>query len=295
MSLGKRVLLAVLAHPDDESFGPGGTLALYSNRGVEVHLICATRGEVGTVSPEFMQGHDSVAELRETELRCAAQHLGLAGVHFLGYRDSGMPGTSDNEHPNALAATPVEEVAARITHYIRELKPQVLLTFDPVGGYRHPDHIAVHRATVLAFHAAGDPNRFPSDLPPHQPDKLYYHTFQRRLFGLIVRLMPLFGMNPRKWGRNQDIDLIQLTSEVFPIHARIDYRAVRQAREKAAACHASQLDGGPPSRGPVSWIFRLLMPRSTDTFTRAVPPAPPGLAERDLFEGLHVRNTQPTR
>ena len=131
--------MAVLAHPDDETFGMGGTLALYAQKGVSVHLICATRGEVGDVEPHFMEGYESIGELREHELRCAAEILGLSGVHFLDYRDSGMPGSPDNEHPQALAAAPLDEVAAKVTGYIRELQPQVVLTFDPIGGYRHPD------------------------------------------------------------------------------------------------------------------------------------------------------------
>ena len=113
-SLTKCVLMAALAHPDDESFGAGGTLALYAQRGVQVHLICATRGEAGQVSAECLQGFDSVADLRVSELRCAAGILGLAGVHFLDYRDSGMAGSSDNQHPQALSAAPVEESGCTI-------------------------------------------------------------------------------------------------------------------------------------------------------------------------------------
>ncbi|MGB5844750.1 MAG: PIG-L family deacetylase, partial [Anaerolineales bacterium] len=126
----KLTLLAVLAHPDDESFGMGGTLALYAQRGVDVHLICATRGEVGEVAPHFLEGFQSIGELREHELRCAAGNLGLAGVYFLDYRDSGMAGSPENDHPQALAAAPIDEVAAMVTGYIRQLRPQVVLTFD---------------------------------------------------------------------------------------------------------------------------------------------------------------------
>ena len=110
--VGEKTLLAVLAHPDDESFGVGGTLALYAARGVKVYLVCATRGEAGTVDSEHMAGFGSIAELRESELRCAARHLGLTEVFFLDYRDSGMPGSPDNLHPNAHVNRPVEEVAA---------------------------------------------------------------------------------------------------------------------------------------------------------------------------------------
>jgi LmbE family N-acetylglucosaminyl deacetylase len=124
MNSDKR-LLAVLAHPDDESFGMGGTLALYAQHGVEVHLICATRGEVGETPPDFERNDRSIAELRMDELRCAGQILGLKEVHFLKYRDSGMPGSADNNHPRALAAAPMEQVAKEVAGLIRKLKPQV--------------------------------------------------------------------------------------------------------------------------------------------------------------------------
>ena len=169
-------LLAVLAHPDDESFGMGGTLALYAQRGVAAYLVCATRGEAGSMDADCLDGFNDISERREFELRCAAQELGLTEVHFLGYRDSGMPGSPDNQHPQALVAAPLEEVVAKVAHYIRLLRPQVVLTFDPIGGYRHPDHIAIHQATVRAFQTAGDPAMYPDDLPPYQPQKLYYHT-----------------------------------------------------------------------------------------------------------------------
>jgi LmbE family N-acetylglucosaminyl deacetylase len=279
---GGRRLLAVLAHPDDESFGPGGTLALYARRGVEVHLVCATRGEVGTVSEELLAGHASVGALRENELRCAAGHLGLTGVHFLGFRDSGMPGSEDNRHPEALAAAPLDEVAAQVTQLIRRLRPQVVITFDPIGGYRHPDHIAIHRATLEAFEASGDPARFPDRGPAYQPLKLYYHTFGRRFLRLAVRAMPLLGRDPHRFGRNGDIDLAEIATYDFHLHAFIDFRQVAEAKARAGACHASQ--GGPPTSGLMGLFFRLA--GGSETFTRAYPPPTPGLRETDLFEGV---------
>ena len=151
----KQVLLVVLAHPDDESFGTGGTIAYYAKRGVDVHLVCATRGEAGEVAPEFLQGFSSIADLRVSELRCAAGILGLKGVHFLDYRDLGMSGSADNQHPQALINAPLEEVAAKVARLVRKLQPQVLITFDPIGGYKHPDHIAIHKAAVRAFRGGG--------------------------------------------------------------------------------------------------------------------------------------------
>jgi LmbE family N-acetylglucosaminyl deacetylase len=278
-------LLAVFAHPDDESFGPGGTLAQYAQSGVEVHLICATRGEVGNI-PEALKGKEnSVAELREAELRCAAYQLGLEKVHFLDYRDSGMSGSEENSHPTCLAQAPIDEVAEKITQLIRQIEPQVVITFDPQGGYFHPDHIAMHDATVVAFHASGNPEQFPGELPPYQPQKLYFTTFPVKLLRTALRITQLFGRDPTKWGRNNDIDLIKITENDFPVHARINTSAVAKVKQRAAECHASQLEGGPSRRGLLGLFFRIADRR--ETFTRAHPPAPEGTNEQDLFEGIN--------
>lgn len=279
----KLILLAVLAHPDDESFGMGGTLALYAQRGVEVHLVCATRGEAGDVEPDCLEGFESVGARRVYELRCAAKILGLTGVHFLDYRDSGMSGSLDNQHPNALCAASIEQIAEEIAEYIRELRPQVILTFDPLGGYMHPDHIAVQQATLRAFELASD-GRLNSNLPPYQPERLYYHVFPKGFLRFGVRLLSLFGHDPRKFGRNQDIDLLEVVNRGdFPVHASIDVSQVQSAREQASACHASQL-GGMPLVGRLNWILRWFNRR--EYFMRALPVPDEGLRERDLFAGL---------
>ncbi len=276
-------LLAVLAHPDDESFGTGGTLARYSWMGAAVHLVCATGGEEGSFDPEHLQGYESIAAKRQAELECAARALGLTSVTLLGYRDSGMAGAPSNQHPQALAAQPQEAVVARVVGAIRRLRPHVVITFDPIGGYRHPDHIAIQRATVEAFHAAGDPARFPEEGEPWQPQKLYFQTFSRAFLRLAVWLMPLFGQDPRRFGRNKDVDLASLAEVDFPIHARIDYLPVVEARLAAARCHASQ-GGERFAAGLLAWLGRLL--GGSETYMRAFPEAPPGLRERDLFEGV---------
>jgi LmbE family N-acetylglucosaminyl deacetylase len=276
-------LLAVMAHPDDESFGIGGTLALYARRGVEVHLICATRGEVGETPDGIPQDDQSVGKLREDELRCAGTFLGLKDIYFLGYRDSGMQGTPDNLHSEALAAAPEDEVAARITLLIRQIRPQVVVTFDPFGGYGHPDHIATQRATLAAFHAAGTPDRYPDGLPPHQPERLYYYTFPRRWMKTLVRVMSILGRDPRKFGRNQDIDLSAVAEQSFPIHATIDVRSVVDVKQQASACHSSQ--SGPPSRGLLSLLFRRA--NRYENFMRAHPPVIDGRVESDLFADMN--------
>jgi LmbE family N-acetylglucosaminyl deacetylase len=269
----KPVILSVLAHPDDESFGMGGTLALYAQKGCDVYLVCATRGEVGDVDPKHMKGFGTIAELREGELRCAAGHLGLKNVFFLDYRDSGMPGSPDNQHPDAQVAHPADEVAGKVVKYIRELKPDVVLTFDPIGGYRHPDHIHIHNATVLAFEKAADPAFHPEAGAPCQPGRLYFHTFPRGFLKLVVKLMPLFGRNPRKFGRNGDIDMQSIAEVNFPTHAKVDIRAVSEIKAAASACHASQ--GGIGMRQGIMGLFIKLFGEHEE-YMQAFPVVQPG-------------------
>jgi N-acetyl-1-D-myo-inositol-2-amino-2-deoxy-alpha-D-glucopyranoside deacetylase/mycothiol S-conjugate amidase len=285
----QRTLIFVGAHPDDETFGLGGTLAKYALEGAKVVYACATRGEVGAADPEHMQGFATVADMRWTELTNAAKELGLAEVIHLGYRDSGMPGSPDNAHPEAQVAAPLEEVTARVVKVLRAVKPQVVITFDPIGGYRHPDHIATHTATVKAFHAAGDPVQFPDLGPAYQPQKLYYMVFPRGFLRLAVKLMPLFGVNPRKFGRNKDVDVASLAEVDFPVHARIRIEGESARRkERATACHKSQLPSGPPSRGMMGWIIRTMGGR--EMYMRAYPEVKAGevVKETDLFEGVKL-------
>jgi LmbE family N-acetylglucosaminyl deacetylase len=279
----KKVLLSVLAHPDDESFGMGGTLAKYAGQGVDVHLICATRGEAGEVDPEYLKGYSSIAELREQELNCAVEQLGINPVHLLSYRDSGMTGSTDNENPRALMNAPLEQVAGEIAEYIRKIKPQVVLTFDPIGGYRHPDHIFIHQAATRAFLLAGEAD-FKSDLPAFQSSRLFYHTIPKYFIRFNVRLLKLLGKDPAKYGRNQDIDLTQMAVE-FPIHARINYSNEKEKKADASSCHASQLGGG-LTRGLIRVLARLMGAGIDDQFMQAYPEPESDKVLSDLFAGL---------
>jgi LmbE family N-acetylglucosaminyl deacetylase len=273
MQTSNHTLLAVLAHPDDESFGMGGTLALYARRGYSVYLVCATRGEVGTVDAEYMRNFHTIAELREAELRCASGHLGLKDVFFLDYRDSGMPGSVDNEHPDAQMAHSVDEVAGKVVRYIRELQPDAVLTFDPIGGYRHPDHIHIHQATVLAFEKADDASFHPESGAPFKPRALFFHVFPHRLLRVATRIMPILGINPRKFGRNKDVDLKALVEFDFPVHVKIDTGSVRAAKDAAGMCHASQ--GGMQMRtGLMGLITRAF--GENEQYMRAYPPVAKG-------------------
>jgi LmbE family N-acetylglucosaminyl deacetylase len=281
----KRTLMFVGAHPDDESFGPGGTLASYAGDGVRVVYACATRGEAGGDDADDAAQHARLGERRWSELRCAAAALGLADVLHLGYRDSGMPGSPENHHPRALVAAPIEEVTRDVVAVIRQVRPQVVITFDPIGGYHHPDHIAIHQATVRAFHEAGRPDHFPGLDTPWSPSKLYYWVPSRTLLRLAVRALRLVGRDPSRSGRNGDVDLATVAAVDFPVHTRIRLSSRALARKQAAgACHRSQLAPVSAARRAARVLSRYL--GSTELFTLAHPQPRNGLSEVDLFEGV---------
>ena len=276
-----KTVLAVLAHPDDESFGMGGTLALYAQMGYDTYYVCATRGEAGSADEEHLKGFKDTAEMRTDELMRAAKVLGLKDVFFLGYRDSGMPGMEANQHPDAQINHPIEEVAGRVVKYIRELKPEVVVTFDPIGGYKHPDHIHIQRATTLAYEKADDASFHPEAGSPFKPQALYYHIFPKGFLKWAVRLMPLVGRDPRKFGRNGDIDLTDLIVD-FPVHVSLDIRSVTEVKRKAGEQHASQ-GGIQMRRGLMGFITKVFGEK--EEYMRAYPPVNGTFKRRnDLFD-----------
>lgn len=169
-------VLSVLAHPDDESFLCAGTLAMFVDEGAAVCVVSATRGEVGEIAEGVEATLDTLGEVREQELRSAMSELGVDDVRFLGYRDSGMAGTADNTHPNALAQAPVEETGSRIATAMNEFEPTILITFGPEGVYLHPDHVAVHHAAMAAIVQAS------SDRRAHRPSTLVFAAMPREFF-----------------------------------------------------------------------------------------------------------------
>ncbi|HSD83966.1 MAG TPA: PIG-L family deacetylase [Anaerolineae bacterium] len=283
----KRLLMA-FPHPDDESFGPGGTIAKYAREGVDVHYVCATRGEVGTVDAEMLKPYEHLPEdqrlgaLRGQELRQAADILQLTGLHYLGYRDSGMPGTEPNRDPRAFINADPDQVTGQLVKILRSIKPQVVVTFDPFGGYGHPDHIFIHQRVTEAFHAAGDPARYPEAGAPYQPRKLYWTVFPKRLLKFFVLVMRVTRRDPTKFGRNGDIDLKEIAAHDYPPTTRIDIRQYYAIKQEASRCHTSQFTGGPMRFGKLQkWLAAY------ETF-RLVEPSIAGQRrkERDLFEGL---------
>jgi len=195
-------LLAVFAHPDDESFGTGGTLARYAAAGVPVTVLTATRGERSTLGTSGRYAPTELAALREQELRCAARALGVAEVRLLGYPDGG------------LSDLPPGRLAADIGAAIAELRPGVVITFDVGGITGHPDHIAVARATTAALAA----------LAPAWPCRLYYWALPARL---ATSIEPLTG---HCWVPTSDV----------AVDVTVDTTAFLARQQAAIACHKSQ-------------------------------------------------------
>lgn len=275
-------LLIAYAHPDDESFGLGAMIAAYVARGVEVTLICATNGERGAVKPEFMEGYDSVKALRLAELDKAIRVLGLQRLVLLDYKDSGMMGSETAEDPECLWQAPQEEVTRRVVNVLRDARPQVVVTFNKYGGYGHPDHIAIQRAATTAFTLAGDAD-YDTGQPPYAPQKLYYSGINQFGIRAGIWLMRLRGQDPRRVGRNKDIDIVKILDHTEPSHATVEIGRYLEAGDAASACHASQLGGG---------FVRIPRPirrwtQGRQSFTRVHPaPAANRIDERDLFAGV---------
>jgi LmbE family N-acetylglucosaminyl deacetylase len=148
-------LLVVTAHPDDEVLHFGGLTYLTARAGGQVTLVCATRGEVGEIADTALATTATLGAVRETELRAAAALLGVQDVRLLDYRDSGMAGTPENEHPRAFVRAAEIDVVPLLVRIIREQRPTVVATWAPDGGYGHPDHVAASRHATAAFDLAG--------------------------------------------------------------------------------------------------------------------------------------------
>lgn len=241
---GRLSLMAVFAHPDDESFGIGGTLARYgADPGVRVVLVCATRGEAGEISNPELASSEQLGEVREQELHCACRTLGVEDLFFLDYRDSGMAGTAENEDPRALAQADFDEAVSKIVAHIRREQPDVVVTFDENGGYGHPDHIAIHHFAKTAFAAAADPAQYQEQieagLEPHQASKLFYTAIPRRFFRSAVEKMHELGIEvPERYLDRLENFGLPDEACTTDIHVQ-DFWSTKQA---AVACHATQLN-----------------------------------------------------
>ncbi len=258
----------------------GATIARCAAEGVHIELICATNGEAGEVAPGFMEGYDSIAALRRAELRCAADVLGIREVHLFDYCDSGMTGSEVNKDPLSFMNADFDEVVARTVAVIHQMRPHVVVTFDPRGGYGHPDHILMYRATVAAFEAAGADGGY-------RPQRLYHMTFgrfTRYMLRLMILMARLRGQDPTRMGKNEDIDLTEFAGSSYPVHVRVNIKDYLPIGDQASRCHASQIEAL-ESMMPL-WVRKLFM--GAQSFTQIAPPPNPGPIANDLFHGVET-------
>ena len=294
-------LLLVHAHPDDESIGTGATMASYVDRGVGVTLVTCTAGEMGEILvPELehlaADRDDGLGEHRKGELAAAMELLGVTDHRFLGgfgrYRDSGMAWHADGHaipadviHDNAFWKADLAEAADALVAVIREVRPQVLVTYDEFGGYGHPDHIQAHRVAMYAAQLAAVPSHRLDLGEPHEIAKIYWSAIAESRMRESLRQLREAGDTETFAGMEPDGDLGRWVTSDDLITARIDGAAVIDRKMTALATHRSQVEpdgfffSGAES-GHAFWAeeyFRLA--KGTPT------PEADGL-ENDLFAGL---------
>jgi mycothiol S-conjugate amidase len=288
-----RTLLAVHAHPDDESSKGAGTFARYADEGVRTVIVTCTGGEAGDIlNPAMDQpgNLERMPELRREELAKALEILQVSQQCFLGYRDSGMPDTETNKHPEAFANADLDEAVGRLVRIFRQERPQVVLTYDERGGYPHPDHIRTHEVSVAAFEAAGDPSRYPQAGEPFQPSKLYYfasfsrHRMRRLHDGLLERGI----QSPyEEWLESWEEEDAKQGREPWPepeITTQLDVgKWLPQARD-ALLAHATQIDPNSAWFAVADDVVADIYPWEDYKLVRTLVET--DLPETDLFAGI---------
>jgi LmbE family N-acetylglucosaminyl deacetylase len=275
----RRTLLACFAHPDDEAFGVSGLLAHYARQGVRVVLVCATRGEEGEISDPNLAVQEKLGQVREAEMRCAAETIGAEELIFLDYRDSGMAGTAANGRPDAFTNAPAGEVVPHLVGIIRRLQPDVVITFEPFGGYGHPDHIAIHHHTVAAFHAAADGEQYPEQGTPWQATRLFYTVILRSQLQKMAAAIAEAGVADEGFG--DFLDNLQWPED--QVHLAMDVGDTIDIKWRTILCHRTQVGEHHPFRRiPEAKIKEIMR---TEHLALAWPIPEPGLALAGLFAG----------
>jgi len=265
-------LMAFFAHPDDEAFGTGGTLAKYAAEGCDVHLVAATRGEAGEIAVPDLATPANLPEVREHELRCACEIYGIHPPRFLNYVDG------------QLTVVHQGQAVGKLVRLIRELRPQVLITFGPDGIYGHYDHIAVSRWATIAFDLAADPDCFPDQLDGacelHQISKLYFRVLPQE---------PLDDMSEHVGPRAVMMDGVPFSLVAHPredITSIIDVSDYVEAKLRGLQCHVSQIGRDVPFGETPDTVMRASWFREETFMLARSTVGRPQEVETDLFAGL---------
>jgi len=283
-------LMAVHAHPDDESSKGAATMARYVHEGVDVLVVTCTGGERGSILNPAMDRPDVLADIsaiRRSEMEHARRILGVR-QHWLGFVDSGLPEGDPLPPlpPACFANVPIDEAVRRLVTEIRSQRPHVMTTYDEQGGYPHPDHIRCHEISVAAFDAAGDPDAFPDAGAPWQPLKLYYNLtwHKARMVAINDAMLAMHLESPYAEWLAEWVDKPEDADRLTTAVPCADYFAVR---DQALLAHATQVD--PTGR----WFaVPLELQKSawpTEDFQLARSLVDTELPEDDLFAGVRER------
>ncbi|MFG3583793.1 N-acetyl-1-D-myo-inositol-2-amino-2-deoxy-alpha-D-glucopyranoside deacetylase [Streptomyces sp. NPDC047990] len=298
--LPDRRLLLVHAHPDDESINNGATMARYAAEGALVTLVTCTLGEEGEVIPPGLahlapDRDGGLGPHRVAELAAAMKELGVTDHRFLGgpgrFRDSGMMGVEQNHRPGAFWSADVDEAAALLVEVIREVRPQVLVTYDPDGGYGHPDHIQAHRVALRATELAADPAARPGLGAPWEIAKVYWNRVPRPVVeDGFARLRAALPGSP--FDASAAVDDVPGVVDDAVITTEIDGTAYAAAKAAAMRAHATQIEVAEP------WFAlsnMLAQPLLTTEYYELVRGERPGAdRETDLFAGIGDRTERET-
>lgn len=283
-------LMAVHAHPDDESSKGAATLARYADEGHRVLVVTLTGGERGDIlnpAMDLPEVRGRIADVRRDEMARAAEILGVEHC-WLGFVDSGLP-EGDPLPPlpeGCFATVPMERPVAELVRLIREFRPHVMTTYDENGGYPHPDHIRCHQVSVAAYEAAADPAHHPDAGPAWEVSKLYYnHGFLRKRMQMLQEEFARNGQEGpfarwlENWDPNDDPHVNRVTT-------RVHCAQYFDRRDAALRAHATQIDpDGFFFATPLEWQQRLW---PTEEFELARSRVPAALPEDDLFAGIEV-------
>ncbi|HEY1915829.1 MAG TPA: N-acetyl-1-D-myo-inositol-2-amino-2-deoxy-alpha-D-glucopyranoside deacetylase [Streptosporangiaceae bacterium] len=282
LSPGDRSLLLVHAHPDDESIGTGATMAKYAAEGARVTLVTCTLGELGEIIPPRLahlaaDRDGGLGEYRIGELARACEALGVRDHRFLGgagrWRDSGMMGTEGNDAPDCFWRADLDEAAAALLDVIREVRPQVMVSYNAFGGYGHPDHIQAHRVTQRAFELAAG--------PPHQVAKLYATAVPIAARLASIDLDPAAARTgPAAAFRQVKVEDLSPATPDDEITTEIDATAYLPAKLAAMSAHETQITVDGEFFALSNHIGRRATAREYYTLQSGSAPHP---REQDLF------------